>query len=151
MASANYSKASSTGHVTVNHRVSDIKNEPIIMLSPIEGYEDNPILPLEISVESLEAIVTNIARNAWIAKERTSEKTSDDLTQEESAAIHLYTMEWKPANNSLYALLNAALRSEDRDCLVPYFYYLKLLLSALWKLPSVRKTVWRGVKADLSE
>ncbi|CAF2770984.1 unnamed protein product [Rotaria sp. Silwood2] len=151
MASANYPKASSGGHAAVNQRVSDIKNEPITMLSPIEGYESNPILPLEISVESLETMISNIARNAWIAKERTAEKPSNDLTQEESAAIHLYTMEWKPADNSLYALLNAALRAEDRDRLVPYFFYLKLFLSALWKLPSVKKTVWRGVKADLSE
>jgi hypothetical protein len=46
-----------------------------------------------MSVEPLENIVPNIARNAWIAKERTDENPSDGLSQEESASIHLYTME----------------------------------------------------------
>ncbi len=116
----------------------------------IEGYEDFPLLPLDMSVEPLENIIPNVARNAWIAKERTDEKPLDDLTQEESASIHLYTMEWKPGNHPLYLNLNAALRAQNRDILVPYFGYLKLILSALWKLQSVKRTVWRGVKADLS-
>jgi hypothetical protein len=95
-------------------------------------------------------MISNVVRNAWIAKERTDEKTLDGLTQEESASIQLYTMEWQSSNNSLYFHLNAALRAQDRGLLVPYFGYLKLILSALWKLQSVRKTVWRGVKTDLS-
>ena len=103
-----------------------------------------------MSVEPLEGIVPNIVRNAWIAKKRINENSSNNLTQEESASIQLYTMEWKPSDQSLYLNLNAALRAENRDLLVPYFGYLKLILSALWKLQSVRKTVWRGVKADLS-
>jgi hypothetical protein len=116
----------------------------------IEGYENFPLLPLSICVEPLEKIIPNIARNAWIAKERTNERPSNDLTQEESACIQLYTMEWKPTDQSLYLNLNTALRAQNRDLLVPYFGYLKLILSALWKLQSVKKTVWRGVKADLS-
>jgi hypothetical protein len=103
-----------------------------------------------MSVEPLENIIPNVARNAWIAKERTDEKPPDDLTQEESASIHLYTLEWKPGNHPLYLNLNAVLRAQNRDILVPYFGYLKLILSALWKLQSVKRTVWRGVKADLS-
>jgi hypothetical protein len=116
----------------------------------IEGYEDFPLLPLDVSVEPLENIIPNIARNSWIAKERTNEKPSNGLTREESASIHLYTMEWKSNNQSLYLNLNTALRAQNRDVLVPYFGYLKLILSALWKLQSVKKTVWRGIKADLS-
>ncbi len=98
----------------------------------------------------MENIIPNIARNAWIAKERSDEKPPNGLSQEESASIHLYTMEWKSSNQSLYLNLNTALRAQNRDFLVPYFGYLKLILSALWKLQSVKKTVWRGVKADLS-
>jgi hypothetical protein len=119
------------------------------MKSRIEGYEDLPLLPLDMSVEPLENIISNIARNAWIAKEKTAENPPDDLTEDESASIQLYTMEWKSSNHSLYFYLNAALRAQDRGLLVPYFSYLKLILSALWKLQSTRKTVWRGVKADL--
>jgi hypothetical protein len=103
-----------------------------------------------MSVEPLDKTIPNVARNAWIAKQRTDETPSNSLTQEESASIHLYTMEWKPSNRSLYFHLNAALRAQDRDLLIPYFGYLKLILSALWKLESIKKVVWRGVKADLS-
>jgi hypothetical protein len=115
------------------------------MKSSIAGYEDLPLLPLDMSVEPLENIVSNVARNAWIAKERTAENQSDNLTEDESAAIQLYTMEWKSSFH-----LNAALRAQDRRLLVPYFSYLKLILSALCKLRSSRKIVWRGVKADLN-
>jgi hypothetical protein len=52
----------------------------------------------------------------------------------------------------LYSLLNKSLRGEDRDQLKPWFLFLKLFLTALYKLPSQNKTVWRGVKnIDLSE
>ena len=67
----------------------------------------------------------------------------DNLTNDESAAVFLYTMEWA---NSVYLLLNKALTNEDRNHLVPWFSYLKLILTALFKLPSIKCTVWRGVK-----
>ncbi|CAF4436489.1 unnamed protein product, partial [Didymodactylos carnosus] len=38
----------------------------------------------------------------------------------------------------------------DRRQLVPWSAYLKLLLTALWKLPTVTDTVWRGVRTNLS-
>ncbi|CAF4368234.1 unnamed protein product, partial [Adineta steineri] len=46
--------------------------------------------------------------------------------------------------------LNAALRTEDRRKLKPWFLYLKLILTALEKLPSRRCHVFRGVNLDLS-
>jgi hypothetical protein len=73
----------------------------------------------------------------------------EGLTPEESASIHLYTMENQPSSSSFYGLLNAALRNEDRDSLKPYFAYLKLILTALFKTPSVKGVFWRGVRADL--
>ena len=116
----------------------------------IGDYEDLPLLPLEICVEPLEKMNPNVVINALIAKERTGKNPMDGLTQEESASIQLYTMEWRSGDPSLYFHLNAALRSQNHSLLRPYFLYLKLILSALWKLKSVRKTVWRGVKADLN-
>jgi len=108
-----------------------------------------PLLSLKMSVENLETVVSKATQNAHIATERCA-CPDDGLTQDESAAICLYTMNWKSYDKSLCAQLNVALRSEDRSELVPYFFYLKLFLSALWKLKSVKKTVWRGVKADLT-
>jgi len=114
----------------------------------IEGYEDMPLLSLKMAVENLETIISKITHNAHIATER-SAYPDNGLTQDQSAAICLYTMNSKSNDQSLCAQLNVALRSKDRSELVPYFFYLKLFLSALWKLKSVKKTVWRGVKADL--
>ncbi|CAF1469487.1 unnamed protein product, partial [Rotaria sordida] len=59
-------------------------------------------------------------------------------------------MKWKPNDQSLSIHINAALREENRDQLIPYSCYLKLVLTALRQLPSVKRTVWCGVKADLS-
>ena len=51
----------------------------------------------------------------------------------------------------LSALLNTAYsRAEKRDEAKPYFAFLRLLLSALLKLPRYEQSVWRGVKKDLS-
>ena len=42
--------------------------------------------------------------------------------------------------------LNKALREEKRDLIKPFFPFLKLLLSALYKLPLRKLTLFRGEK-----
>ncbi|CAF3982810.1 unnamed protein product, partial [Adineta steineri] len=80
-----------------------------------------------------------------------STEPEDELSQDESASIHLYTMEWKVHDNSLYAMLNRTLRLADRRKLQPWFRYLKLFLTAFFRLPpSKYGTVWRGIPEDLS-
>ena len=69
-----------------------------------------------------------------------------NLSQDEIAAIHLYTQE-----TPLYRVLNDRLRSEKRELLVPFFPYLKLLLRAMYKLPVIKCPVYRGVTKDLSK
>src|SRR5579862_4774847 len=49
-----------------------------------------------------------------------------------------------------FALLNESLRAEDRHALKPWFSFLKLFMSALEKLPSLRVTVWRGISSNIS-
>ena len=51
----------------------------------------------------------------------------------------------------MYRRLNAALRAHDLVELGPYLPFMKLLLSALYKLPLVQAKVYRGVKLDLHE
>ncbi|CAF2489160.1 unnamed protein product [Rotaria sp. Silwood2] len=133
-----------------NQRFFDVQNEPQEMLLPIEGYEDMPLLSLKMSVENLERMISKANENANIATERCA-YPANELSQDESASICLYTMDWKINDQSLCAQLNAVLRSKDRSELIPYYFYLKLFLTALWKLKSVKKTVWRGAKADLSD
>ncbi|CAF1038429.1 unnamed protein product [Rotaria sordida] len=130
-------------------RFLDIRNEHQYMLLSIEGYKNIPLLFLEDTIKHLENMIPNVRRNAWIAKER-SITVADGLTQDESAAIQLYTMEWIPSDQSFYIHINTALREANRDKLIPFLCYLKLVLTALWKLPSMKTTVWSGVKGDLS-
>lgn len=112
--------------------------------SPIEGYELKPVVPLEEAVRPLESLISDIQTNVWTATGNTLQE-EDGLLPNERAAIYLYTM------NCIYRELNTALRSEERDKLVPYFSYLKLFLTALWKLPDFQDTVWRGVKENLTD
>lgn len=123
-------------------RLTDVQFEPGKFLSPIEGYQKVPSVSLEQAIQPLLSIVPDIDRRAFIALQR-CQNPADKLTTDESASIFLYTMEWP---NSVYLLLNKTLTKEDRNQLLPWFSYLKLLLTALFKLPSIKCTVWRGVK-----
>ncbi|CAF4201552.1 unnamed protein product [Adineta steineri] len=62
----------------------------------------------------------------------------------------LYSMDWEPHEECLYFALNAALRTEDRQKLKPWFSYLKLILTALEKLPFTPCNVVRGMNLDRS-
>lgn len=134
--------------------ISGITDEPKQLLQPILGYALQPLVSLEEACEPISNIVPHLATYIWIAKE-CSKESIDDLTQDESAAIRLYTMEWDPnahsGRESLYSHLNRTLKGSDRAKLRPWFPFLKLFLTALAKLPALpRQTVWRGVRKDLS-
>jgi len=64
---------------------------------------------------------------------------------DEAAAINLYTLE-----SDYYKELNQRLRDRDRKKLLPFFPYLRILLSGLNKLPPHDGKIWRGVKIDLT-
>ncbi|CAF1656786.1 unnamed protein product, partial [Didymodactylos carnosus] len=121
-------------------------------LIPIEGYQHLPLVSVEKAVETLEMLVPDIQRRAYFAKQYCdglSSSTLGPLTTDEAAAIYLYTTEW---HHSLYVALNQILRSKQRSRLLePWLLYLKLILTALFKLKSENKTVWRGIKLNLSE
>jgi hypothetical protein len=158
-------------------RYLDANREPNKLLTPIEGYEGKPLVSLEESVqgirklahneqtenlvlvdqtkalvgeEHIKNLVQDLDRKIWTAKEN-SRETNDDLTQDESAAISLYTMQWPDSDDNLCTILNKILRSEERNILKPWFSYLKLLLTALFKLPSRKGVIWRGIRGNLSE
>ena len=122
--------------ININPRLKEgIQDEPNQALQPISGYEDELLLPLEEACKPLEKIIgKDMQQNIIIAKMNSTEP-KDGLTQDESASIHLYTMEWNVHDNSLYAVLNRTLRSADRRKLQPWFRYLKLFLTGFFKLP----------------
>lgn len=134
---------------THTHRFSDIAAEPRDMLLPIQGFEKTPLVSLEEAVVPLVSRVPDIEHMVWIAKEK-CKHPKDDLSPDETASIMLYTMEWEPYESSFYVALNIALRAIRREELKPWFSYLRLVIGALQKLPPTPRTVYRGVKSDLT-
>ncbi|CAF3744589.1 unnamed protein product [Rotaria sp. Silwood1] len=132
-------------------RMFDVIKEPQTVLSAIDGYQHCPLLPLEIAIKPLIPFFEDgsLERNAWIVKEG-CKNPSNNLTVDESASIRLYTFNWDRSENSLYYLLNETLRTEKREKLAPWYTYLKLLLTALYRLPPTKETIFRGVKLDIS-
>lgn len=133
-----------------HQRMFDIVKGPKRMLMPIAGFQNMPSVTLEEAVVPLMDQLPDINVYVEVAKSRCDPSPVDGLSVDESASIMLYTMESEPENERLYVVLNAALRTEDRRKLKPWFSYLKLFLTALSRLPSCSRRVYRGVKKDLS-
>ena len=134
-------------NLTTTDTINDIQSN----LGAIAEYADEPLLPLVKACAPLSNIVQNLSFYVELALNETTEQPSDGLTIDESAAVRLYSIEWQGKQKSLYSMLNYTLKSDPRENLRPYFKYLKLLLTALAKLPCVPPlTIWRGVTKDLS-
>ena len=133
-----------------HQRMFDIVKGPKRMLMPVAGFQNMPLVTLEEAVVPLMDQLPDIRTYVDVAKSRCDPSPVDGLTVDESASVMLYTMEWEPQNECLYVVLNAMLRTEDRRKLKPWFSYLKLVLTALSRLPSSSQRVYRGVKKDLS-
>jgi hypothetical protein len=131
-------------------RFTDANYEPVTQdRVPIKGFEDAPIVPLEDTLKRVSKFFIRIEEEAWVAK-KNCQQPKEGLTQDESASIHLYTMQFK-GGPSLFQVLNENLRAENREDLTPWFRFLKLFITALCKLPSHVEKVWRGVRGiDLS-
>jgi hypothetical protein len=130
--------------------IIDVAEEPLDFLLPISGYEHMPFVSLEAAVEKLTDLLPTIKSYTLIAKQR-CQHPADGLTQDESAAIMLYSMGWEPQDQCLCFVLNAALRSSSRRKLKPWYLYLRLLLNGLFRLPAISGTVYRCAKLNLSD
>ena len=131
-----------------NQRFLDIDQEQQRLFLPIEVYKCKPLVSLEQAVEPLIGLLPEILHKVRIAKQK-CQSPADNLSRDESAAICVYSMGWTPQNKCLYFVLNATLRDKNQDRLSPWFAYLKLLLTALARLPSQSLTIYRGIKHDL--
>ncbi|CAF0921812.1 unnamed protein product [Adineta ricciae] len=146
---ANYDKSDAKSGYS--GRLSDLVDEPMKFLLPIEGYELMPLVSLEEAVEPIREKVPNIDKMVYIAKANHKNRPTQ-LAADLSAAITVYTME-NTAKMSLYFTLNSTLRcstSDREENLKCWFLYLKLFITALSHLPSYHGIVYRGVKQDLS-
>ena len=106
------------------------------------GCENLPLMSLEEAVKTIVDFQPTVTDDTKKAKEHCRKNTI--LTPDESAAVYLYTMD-----RPFYRALNQALRAENPQALEPWSAYLKLLITALRKLPSCSTTMWRGVAGEI--
>mmetsp|Transcript_150539 Transcript_150539/g.274006 ORF Transcript_150539/g.274006 Transcript_150539/m.274006 type:complete len:441 (+) Transcript_150539:71-1393(+) len=91
--------------------------------------------------ESLNPSMTSALQNACQhLKKRFAPGRLHAMTLDEVAAINLYTQE-----TVLYHIMNRLLGAKNGDLIPPFLPYIKLLLTALYKLPAVTAHVDRGV------
>jgi hypothetical protein len=122
--------------ININRRLLEsVRDEPKKMLLPISGYEKVTVKSLDDAFESIKGLFDEKLKQCVTVAKMNSIEPEDELTQDESASIQLYTMEWDVHENSLYMMLNRTLRFADRSKLQPWFKYLKLFLTAFFKLP----------------
>ncbi|CAF1208831.1 unnamed protein product [Rotaria sordida] len=129
-------------------RFTNIDHKPT-RLPPVYEYHTHPLLPLQQALDPILSKIDHLDQFIQIARNECHFPSEHGLTREESASIYLYTMDWD--EQSLYQVLNEALHDKDRSVLIPWYGYLKLLDTALTKLPSLQINLWRGVNTDISK
>jgi hypothetical protein len=129
-------------------RLADI--DSINTQTAINDYIFSELVPLEKAIQPLIRIVDKIDIHAATAKRETKNiSLENELTHDEAAAIYLYSMETGP--RSVYRSINIALRTNASIKLKSWFLYLKLIHTALNKLPSEQVKLWRGVAKDVAK
>ncbi|MEU1867961.1 ADP-ribosyltransferase domain-containing protein [Streptomyces gardneri] len=141
-------------HQLYLERLTSVKDEGLV-LPPITGVFDTPVMDFRKAVEPVSQVLANldrhIERSSRFAEAKVAEaaKTAggpsgEGLSADAISALYLYTCE-----SAFYREINAVLRSPDRERLVPYLPYLRLLFSAVAGLPARTEPLWRGVALDL--
>ena len=131
-----------------NQRFNDVSEEPDKVLSPLPLLVPaSSILSLQRAVEPIHHLVSDLPNKVSYSLDR-CKNPQDGLTQEESATIFLYTLQWPPGQVSFFTMFNRALRDENRIKMIPFQHYYQLFMAAFSKLPSTRDQVWRGEAGD---
>ncbi|CAF1479960.1 unnamed protein product [Rotaria sordida] len=112
----------------------------------IDGYLKEPLVSLEEALEPFNGKIDQLSNYIKEAIMKCHYPSEHNLTRDESAAIYIYTMEW--GDKCLRDHLQAALNSNDRSTLKPWFKYLKLFKSGLDKLPTAKTEIWQGAPFD---
>ncbi|MCZ0982099.1 ADP-ribosyltransferase domain-containing protein [Streptomyces diastatochromogenes] len=135
-------------HQLYLERLTSVKDEGLV-LPPITGVFDTPVMDFRKAVEPVRRVLANldrhIERSTRFAEAKAAEADgTGGLSADAISALYLYTCE-----SAFYREINAVLRSPDRERLVPYLPYLRLLFSAVAGLPARKRPLWRGVALDL--
>ncbi|UJR13113.1 hypothetical protein I4U23_000137 [Adineta vaga] len=110
----------------------------------IQGFEDEQLLSLEETLEEFIDEQPQLSDYIKEAKTHCNKSTEHGLTEDESAAIYIYSMR-NDEQNGVYDLLEKAWESRERSVMKPWFKYLRLFQSALDKLPNVKGKIWQGI------
>ncbi|MEU0301780.1 ADP-ribosyltransferase domain-containing protein [Streptomyces sp. NPDC006175] len=127
-------------------RLASVKDEGLV-LPAITGVFDTPLLDFQEAVSPVASLLAGIGRHVEQSHDfgkRRADELAGELTADAIAALYLYTCE-----SAFYREINAVLRSPDRAKVVPYLPYLRLLFSAVSRLPAHTRPLWRGVALDL--
>ncbi|CAM5512903.1 ADP-ribosyltransferase domain-containing protein [Streptomyces tanashiensis] len=140
-------------HQLYLERLTSVKDEGLV-LPPITGVFDLPVMDFRKAVEPVTRVLANldgyVERSSRFAETKVAEAeaaggaSGPGLSADAISALYLYTCE-----SAFYREINAVLRSPDRERLVPYLPYLRLLFSAVADLPAQTRPLWRGVALDL--
>ncbi|GAA0708050.1 hypothetical protein Drose_30820 [Dactylosporangium roseum] len=136
-------------HKLYLERLASVKDEGLV-LPAITGVFDTPLMDFRAAIAPAAKILSGLDWHVEQSHEfgRAQADTAGDavggLSADEVAALYLYTCE-----SAFYRQINATLRDPDRSRIVPYLPYLRLLFSAVSRLPARTEPLWRGVSLDL--
>ncbi|MFF8422438.1 ADP-ribosyltransferase domain-containing protein [Streptomyces sp. NPDC015680] len=143
-------------HQLYLERLTSVKDEGLV-LPPVTGVFDTPLMDFRKAVEPVSRVLANLDRHIDLSSRFGETKAAEAasagapsgtavgaLSADAISALYLYTCE-----SGFYREINAVLRSSDRERVVPYLPYLRLLFSAMEALPAQTRQLWRGVALDL--
>ena len=140
--------ASSNLFLQDRKRFTNVNKEPDKLLQPLPKPPNKPVPSLEDAVKPIEKSIDDLSGHVKLSLDE-CKHPKNGLTQDQAAALYLYSLQWPEGKQSFYEWFNRALRDENRIRVVPFYDYLHLFMSGLEKLPSVQDRVWRGVNANL--
>ncbi|MGW3658776.1 ADP-ribosyltransferase domain-containing protein [Streptomyces sp. NPDC005151] len=153
-------------HQLYLERLTSVKDEGLV-LPPVTGVFDTPLMDFRKAVEPVSRVLGHLDRHIDLSSRFGETKAAEAeaasagalfgeaagalsgeaagaLPADAISALYLYTCE-----SGFYREINAVLRSSDRERVVPYLPYLRLLFSAMEALPAQTRPLWRGVALDL--
>ncbi|MER5423463.1 ADP-ribosyltransferase domain-containing protein [Streptosporangium roseum] len=133
-------------HKLYLERLAGVKDEGLV-LPAITGVFDTPLMDFREAVAPVAKLLSGLdwhMEQSHRFGQKQADGAADGLSADEIAALYLYTCE-----SAFYRQINAILRDPDRTRIVPYRSYLRLLFSAVSRLPARKEPLWRGVSLDL--
>lgn len=115
----------------------------------IEILEKEPLVTLEEATQKFQYSIDNCNAYVQLAKNKTHNFT-DGLTRDEAASIRFYMMGVSKSGQNVAEAVNRALRAGVSIHLERWLPYIKLIITALNKLPSYKGKIWRCTRGNIT-